>query len=76
MIEDLRPDGSYVFMDEGRAVVKQGQWVQKSPADLCFTANTGGAAEIYYVEAVREDGIWYSTRTATQDTTIIERIKR
>lgn len=75
MIEDLRPDGSYVFKDEGRTVVEQGQWIQKSPADLCFTANTGGATEICHVEAVREDGIQYSTRTATKDTTIIERIK-
>lgn len=76
LIEELKPDGTYIFTNEARTVLEQGQWVQKSPAELCFTANTKAAPETCYREEVRPDGIWVSTRAGTQDTATIERIER
>lgn len=75
LIENLHPDGSYTFMDEAGTILETGQWTQKSPTNLCFTANADNAPEICYNEAVRADGIWYSTKSGTTDTATIERLE-
>ena len=61
LIEELQPDGSYTFRSADGTVIEEGNFEQKSQSELCFTADTDGAAETCYDEAVGDDGIWRST---------------
>ena len=74
LIEELNADGTYVFKDEANAVLEEGTYIQKSPAELCFTANSEGASEKCYDEAIGDDGVWRSTDRETGVAAVIERI--
>ena len=74
LIEELRPDGTYTFTDEEGTVLEEGDYVQKSSAELCFTALTEGAVEKCYAEEIGEDGVWRTTDPETGAVAVIERI--
>ena len=74
LIEDLREDGTYTFSDEEGAVIEEGAYIQKSPTIICFTANTQGAVEICYADAIGDDGVWRTTDPNTGVVSVIERI--
>jgi len=74
LIEELREDGTYVFSDENGGVIEEGAYMQKSPTNICFTADTQGAEEICYADAIGDDGVWRTTDPNTGVVSVIERI--
>ncbi|MEM7703422.1 MAG: hypothetical protein AAF251_15900 [Pseudomonadota bacterium] len=74
LIEDLREDGTYAFSDEEGAVIEEGTYIQKSPNDICFTADAQGAEEICYADAIGDDGVWRTTDPNTGVVSVVERI--
>lgn len=74
LIEELREDGTYVFSDEAGAVIEEGVYIQKSPTNICFTADTQDAEENCYADAMGDDGVWRTTDPNTGIVSVIERI--
>ena len=74
LIEELRPDGTYIFTDEEGVILEEGDYVQKSSEELCFTALTEGADEKCYKEEIGEEGVWRTTDPVTGEVAVIERI--
>jgi len=75
LIEELRSDGTYVFLGEDGAIIEEGSYEQKSQEELCFTAGAEGASEKCYSESVDEDGVWRSADPETNAVFIIERMQ-
>lgn len=75
LIEELLEDGSYTFRDSEGTLLEAGQWKQKSPEELCFTADAEGADEVCYDEEMGEDGVWRSTDPKSGIVAIIERLQ-
>ncbi|MEP0391649.1 MAG: hypothetical protein ABJ205_04160 [Erythrobacter sp.] len=74
LLEDLRPDGTYIFTDEAGEIAEEGRFEQKSPETPCFTPDVEGAKEKCYVDAIGEDSIWRTTDPDTSEVWVLERI--
>ena len=66
------PDGTYASSQDGK-VVETGKWVQKSPAEFCYTKNEPNPKERCGAEKVDEKGVWTSTNPEGKVSTV-ERI--
>jgi len=75
LMEELRADGTYTFSGEGGVIIEEGRYDQKTPAQLCFTANADDAVEKCYDEEVGEDGIWRTTDPDTGVIAVVERLE-
>lgn len=75
LFEELRADNTYTFSDENGEVLEEGTYLQRTVSQLCFTADTEGAAEKCYLEEIGEDGVWRTTDPDTGVVSIVERVE-
>ena len=69
VMEEVKADGTYSDTIDGK-VVETGKWVQKSPAEYCYTADGEGAKEVCNKEAVDANGVWTSTNPEGKTATV------
>ena len=76
LMEELKPDGTYVQTTEEGELAETGTWVQKSPEQFCYTADAEyvdedtPAEEQCNSETVGEDGVWTSTNPEGETVTV------
>ena len=68
-MEEDKPDGSYTATQDGK-VVDTGKWVQKSPAEFCYTKDEPNPKQRCGAEKVDEKGVWTSTNPDGKVSTI------
>ena len=64
------PDGTYTSTQDGK-VVDTGKWVQKSPAEFCYTKDEPNPKQRCGAEKVDEKGVWTSTNPDGKVSTIV-----
>lgn len=65
-----KPDGSYETTQDGK-VVETGKWVQRSPAQFCFTKDEPNPKERCTSEKVDEKGVWTSVNPEGKTSTVV-----
>ncbi|HUQ14321.1 MAG TPA: hypothetical protein VM055_08615 [Novosphingobium sp.] len=69
IIEEVKADGTYVDTIDGK-VVETGKWVQKSPAEYCYTKDEKDAKEACNTEQVDAKGVWTSVNAEGKTATV------
>ena len=65
-----KPDGTYSATQNGK-VVETGKWVQKSPAEYCYTKDEPNPKERCGAEKVDEKGVWTSVNPEGKVSTVV-----
>ncbi|MEO0464274.1 MAG: hypothetical protein AAF127_14175 [Pseudomonadota bacterium] len=73
VIEELRADGTFSFVDAQGNLMVEGSYHQKTPELLCFTADADGV-ERCFEDTIDEDGVWRSKEIDTGIGSVITRI--